>query len=82
MQPGSVHVLWSKLVHWPIWSSSDDFIRILLKILCYHHMASNSRFMYDNVAPSFANLIRFMITQIPYHYTSISTNIITYVTTW
>jgi len=45
-------------------------------------MASNSRFMYDNVAPSFANLIRFMITQIPYHYASISTNIITYVTTW
>jgi len=45
-------------------------------------MASNSRFMYDNVAPSFENLTRFMITQIPYHYASISTNIITYVTTW
>ena len=34
-------------------------------------MASNSRFMYDNVAPSFENLTHFMITQIPYHYTSI-----------
>jgi len=45
-------------------------------------MALNSRFMYDNVAPSFENLTRFMITQIAYHYTSISTNIITYVTTW
>ena len=40
------------------------------------------QFMYDNVAPSFANLTRFMITQIPYHYASIPTNIITYVTTW
>ena len=45
-------------------------------------MDSNSRFMYDNVAPSFENLTHFMITQIPYHYTSISTNIITYDTTW
>jgi hypothetical protein len=53
-----------------------------LEKLCYHHMASNPRFMYDNVAPYFENLTRFMITQIAYHYTSISTNIITYVTTW
>jgi len=45
-------------------------------------MASNFIFMYDNVDPSFANLTRFMKTQIPYHYVSISTNIITYVTTW
>ena len=45
-------------------------------------MASNPKFMYDNVAPYFENLTRFMITQIAYHYTSISTNIITYVTTW
>jgi len=32
--------------------------------------------------PSFANLTRFMITQIPYHYASISTNIKTYDTIW
>ena len=45
-------------------------------------MYDNVAFMYDNVAPSFEILTRFMKTQIAYHYTSISTNIITYVTTW